>query len=471
MTELCDRPAVELRHLLLAKDVSAREVLDAHLQRIAEVNPTVNAIVTSTAERAMERAQQVDDASARSGEPVGTLHGLPVAHKDLVETRGIRTTYGCAVYADHVPDVDALLVERYRDAGAVLVGKTNTPEFGAGSHTRNAVFGVTANPFDPSRSAGGSSGGAAAALATGMLPIADGSDMGGSLRNPASFCDVVGLRPSYGLVPNWPAATAFFPYVTLGGMGRTAADVALQLQVLAAPDARGPVHMPSAAQFAQPLDRDFTGVVVAVDADLDGLPVDADVAGVFAGVVPELETLGMVVRESTPGWADADDAFLTWRGWYQAFTLGDLVDAHPDEVGPNIRWNVDQGRQVTAADLMRAERQRMAVFHRVREFLTEHEFLVCPVNQVAPFDADLWHPTDVAGEPVRHYLDWMRACSRVTVASLPAASVPFGYTDAGLPVGVQVVGRPGADLEVLRFAHALSARTTRRRPAVLGVAG
>lgn len=467
MTDLCDRTAAELRQLLLAKDVSAREVLDAHLQRIAEVNRTVNAIVTLTADQAMERAQQVDDALARTGEPVGVLHGLPVAHKDLVETRGIRTTYGCAVYADHVPEDDALLAERYRDAGAVLVGKTNTPEFGAGSHTTNRVFGTTVNPFDSTRSAGGSSGGAAAALATGMLPIADGSDMGGSLRNPASFCDVVGLRPSYGVVPNWPAATVFFPYTTLGALGRTPADVALQMQVLAAPDGRGAVHMPAAAQFAQALDRDFASTVVAVDADLGDLPVDPDIAAVFADVVPVLEKLGMAVRERTPGWAGADEAFLTWRGWYQALTLGDLVDAHRDELGPNIPWNVDQGRGVTAADLMQAERQRMAVFQRVREFLTDHEFLVCPVSQVAPFDAELMHPAAVAGEPVRHYLDWMRVCSRVTVASLPAASVPFGYTPDGLPVGVQVVGRPGADMDVLRFAHALFGQTVRRRPSVL----
>ncbi|MEV0085119.1 amidase family protein [Saccharopolyspora sp. NPDC050642] len=460
--DLWTSDAVRLHEMLVRKEVSSREVLAAFLSRIEETNPAVNAIVTTCPEEAERAARRADDALARTGEPLGPLHGLPVAHKDLLDTKGIRTTYGSRAFAEHVPQADALTVEQYRAAGAIMVGKTNTPEFGAGSHTRNEVFGTTRNPHDLTRSAGGSSGGAAAALAAGMLPIADGSDMGGSLRNPASFCNVVGLRPTHGRVPSWPATFPQFPYVTNGAMGRSVDDVALQMRVLNAADPRCQVAAP-VTSFGLDAGAAVSGTVVAVDADLDGLPVDPAVRKVFAGVAAVLAGLGCEVREATPGFEGADDAFETWRAWYQVLSFGELVEQQRDVLGPNIVWNVDRGLEVSGADLVRAERNRMAVVERAREFMTGHEFLVCPVSQVPPFDAGLRYPAAVDGVPSRHYLDWMRACSRITVTGLPAASVPFGFTDDGLPVGVQVVGRPGADADVLRFAGVLQEAATGSR--------
>ncbi|MFF2503893.1 amidase family protein [Streptomyces sp. NPDC058067] len=457
--------AVELRARLLAKEISCREVLDSFQRRIEEVNPQVNAIVTHCPERAREAAARADDSYARTGRPLGPLHGLPVAHKDLVDTAGLRTSYGSRVYAGHVPDRDALLAQRYREAGAILVGKTNTPEFGAGSHTVNDVFGATRNPYDLTRSAGGSSGGAAAALAAGMLPIADGSDMGGSLRNPAAFCHVVGLRPSVGRVPNWPSAAPYFPYPTNGALGRCVEDVALQMAVIGVPDPRAPLAAPYPESFDLGGGFEPAGRRVAFDADLGGLPVDPAVSGVLARVPQVLAALGCDVHEGGPGWDGADDAFLTWRAWYQVLCFGELVDEHRELLRENIVWNVDQGRRVTGEDLVRAEKQRNAVTERARAFLDTHEFLLCPTSQVAPFDIGLNHPPQVDGVPTRHYLDWMRACSRVTVTGFPAASVPFGFTDDGLPVGVQVVGRPGADADVLRFAGALQEAATGSRVA------
>jgi amidase len=280
-TELCFTPATELARLIRAKQVSAVEAMQAHLGQIERVNPQVNAIVTLLPERALEGARAADAALAR-GEPVGPLHGLPIAHKDLVPTAGIRTTWGSPIYADHVPEVDALIVQRLRAAGAITIGKTNTPEFGAGSQTFNAVFGETRNPYDLSKTCGGSSGGAGAALACGMLPIADGSDLGGSLRNPGNFNNVVGLRPSPGRVPAWPTPLPWQPFSVLGPMARTVADVALLLSAIAGPDDRHPISIAEpGVGFRQPLGRDFHGVRVAWAPALGGLPVDPRVTAVL----------------------------------------------------------------------------------------------------------------------------------------------------------------------------------------------
>ncbi len=279
MTELWQRSATDLQRLLAGGQVSAREVLEAHVARIHEVNPTVNAIVTLSLERAFDDAARADEAQA-AGEPLGLLHGLPIAHKDLAETAGIRTTMGSPVFADHVPERDELLIQRLRAAGCVTVGKTNTPEFGAGSHTYNPVFGATGNPHDPSRSAGGSSGGAAAALASGMVPLADGSDLGGSLRNPASFCGIIGLRPTPGTVPSWPSGDPWDPLPTEGPMGRTAADVALFLEAMVGPHPEVPFR--GAVGPFGPLDRSLAGLRVAWSPDAGGLAVERAVRDALA---------------------------------------------------------------------------------------------------------------------------------------------------------------------------------------------
>jgi len=466
--ELCFLSAIELAGRLRRREVSCREVLEAHLAQIARVDPQVNAIVTLVAERALADAAEADRTLAR-GDAVGPLHGLPVAHKDLVVTRGIRTTFGSRALEHFVPDQDALLVERMRAAGAITVGKTNTPEFGAGSQTFNAVFGATRNPYDPTKTCGGSSGGAAVALACGMIALADGSDLGGSLRNPASFCNVVGLRPAAGRVPSWPTDAAWYPLAVEGPMARSVADAALLLSVLAGPDPRAPISITEdGARFALPLDRDFRGVRVAWSADLGGLPVDPRVAAVVAAARPTFTDVGCEVVDAEPDLRDADQVFNVMRAWRMALTLGPLLEMQRDVFKDTVVWNVEQGLALSGMQVAAAERQRTLIYHRVREFMQQHRFLVLPVSQVAPFSVDEPYPTEINGEAMTSYIDWMRSCSWITVTGLPAISVPAGFTADGLPVGIQIVGRHQDEWGVLQLAHAFEQATRwgRLRPAL-----
>ncbi|MBG0829548.1 amidase [Planomonospora sp. ID67723] len=458
--------AVEMLELLRTRQVSAVELLDAHLRRIEEANPTVNAIVTLVAERALDEAKAADRDLAR-GIWRGPLHGLPVAHKDLTDTAGIRTTYGSRLFADHVPERDALIVRRMREAGAITIGKTNTPEFGTGSHTVNEVFGATRNPYDLSCSAGGSSGGAAAALACGMVPLADGSDMGGSLRNPASFCNVVGLRPTPGRVPSPTPTAAWFTLGVSGPMARTVEDLTLLMSVVAGFDATSPLSIAeSGAVFTEPLDLlDLTGLRIAWSPDLGGLPVDAETAKATADAPAVLAGLGAHVERVDLDLSDAEDAFRTYRAWYYLLSFGDLPQ---EELGENVRWNVERGRAVTGADLARAERLRSGLYQRMSAFFDAYDFLLAPVSQVPPFPVDAPYVSEINGEALPDYLAWMRSAYWISVLHAPAASVPCGFTWNGLPVGVQIVGRPFADLRVLRLAHAFERATGHgsRRPAL-----
>ena len=456
---LCDLTACELVVLLRQKRVSAREVMTAHLARIERVNPAVNAIVTLRPEPALDAADTADAALAR-GDAVGPLHGLPIAHKDLFVTAGIRTTFGSLAFKDHVPDETALIVERERRAGAITIGKTNTPEFGAGSQTFNAVFGATRNPYDPTKTCGGSSGGAAAALATGMVPIADGSDLGGSLRNPASFCNVVGLRPSPGRVPRWPNPAPWFPFNVHGPMARTVGDVALLLDAIAGPDARAPLSRTVPAQpVSEALDRDLRGVRVAWSHDLGGLPVEPAVTAVLDRQRATVEALGCLTDEAHPDLADADEIFTTWRAWYFDLAYGSVLDQHRGLVKDTVVWNIEAGRALGGPQLADAERKRAALYHRVRQFMDEYEFLVLPVSQVVPFAVEQPYVTRINDQPLPTYLDWMKSCYQISVTELPAVSVPCGFTDDGLPVGLQIVGRPFDDLGVLQLAHAFEQAT------------
>jgi amidase len=469
VSNICFSTARELAGRIARREVSVTEVVRAHLAQIERVNPTVNAVVTLTAERALEEAAAQDAALAR-GQAPGPLFGLPIVHKDLVPTRGIRTTYGSPIYRDHVPDQDALIVERLRAAGAVTLGKSNTPEFGAGSQTFNEVFGRTLNPYDPTKTCGGSSGGAAVALACGMVPIADGSDMGGSLRNPAAFCNVVGLRPSPGRVPVWPTDSAWMPFSVQGPMARTVADVALLLSVLAGPDPRSPIAVREAGErFRAPLDRDFTGVRVAWSRDLGGLPVDRRVTAALEGQRKTLEQLGCVVEDDQPDFSDAREIFQTWRAVAFAAKYGPLLAQHRSRMKDTVVWNIEQASRLSARDVGEAETKRTALYHRVRRFLERHEFLVLPATQVPPFDVTQPYVTEIDGVQLPTYIDWMRACSDITVTTLPAISVPGGFTDSGLPVGLQLAGRPRADWSVLGLAHAFERATGhhQRRPPVL----
>src|SRR5215207_6299567 len=371
--EICFLPATELVRLVRAKELSVREVMEAHLARIERVNGQVNAIVTLTAERAMDQARAADDALARGEEP-GPLSGLPVAHKDLFLTEGVRTTFGSLVYNDFVPDHDALIVERLREAGAISVGKTNTPEFGAGSQTFNEVFGETLNPYDPARTCGGSSGGAAAALACGMVPIADGSDMGGSLRNPASFCNVVGFRPSLGRVPSWPVRAGWSLLSTEGPMARTVQDVALMLGVISGPDSRSPLAISGPGEeFFGPLERDFSGTRVAWSRDLGGLPVDPRVTTVLDEQRHVFEDLGCLVEDNEPDFTHADEVFKALRAWHFELNYGELLGEHRSRMKDTVAWNIERGVVLRGPHVGRAERTRTEIHDRVRNFMEGYD--------------------------------------------------------------------------------------------------
>ncbi|TYB67889.1 amidase [Nonomuraea sp. PA05] len=458
MSELHFLTATELARLIRARQVSAVEVLQAHLDRIEEVNPHVNAIVTLAAERAMKAAEDAD-AALSAQEAAGPLHGVPVAHKDLVDTAGIRTTYGSPLFADHVPEQDDLIVQRLRAAGAVTVGKTNTPEFGTGSHTVNEVFGATRNPYDLSRSAGGSSGGAAVALATGMVPLADGSDMGGSLRTPASFCNVVGLRPTPGRVPDVTDVNAWYTLSVSGPMARTVEDVTLMLGAIAGFDRRSPFSIKEV--FTPEPEQGVAGLRVAWSPDLGGLPVDPRTAAVTATAPAVFERLGAQVEQVELDLSDAEDAFRTYRAWNYLLVHGDKSG-----LGPNSAWNVEQGRKVTGADLARAERARSRLYQRMAAFFDTYDVLIAPVSQVPPFPVEHPHVSEINGEKLPDYLAWMRSAYWISVLHAPAASVPAGFTEDGLPVGVQIVGRPFEDARVLRVARAFEQATGHglRRP-------
>ncbi len=438
--------------MVRSREISARELLDGCLARIEAVNGEVNAIVTLVPEMAVEWARAADQATAR-GDELGPLHGLPIAHKDLALTAGIRTTFGSPLLSDFVPTVDDLVVQRMRHAGAVTIGKTNTPEFGAGSQTFNPVFGATRNPYDLERTCGGSSGGAAVALATNMIPIADGSDMGGSLRNPASFCNIVGLRPSYGRVPNWPTSTPWSGLGTSGAMARSVGDLALQMQVLAGPDQRVPISLPEPGSvFGVPLDVEQGPLRVAWSPDL-GLPVDAEVRDALAFVPAQLEELGFAVAEAMPDLTGAGEIFQTLRSWHFEISGGAMYERASDQMKDTVRWNIEEARHRTLVDHARASVAHAALVERTRVFFEQYDILVLPTSQVVPFDIELDWPRSVDGESMETYIDWMRSCSDITVTGCPAISMPAAFTSAGLPVGVQFVGRPRGDVELLRFAR------------------
>lgn len=450
-----DSTAREQVAALRARQVSARELLDLHLARIAERNPKLNALVSLDEERARASAAEADEQLA-AGRDVGPLHGLPFAFKDTHDVAGWRTTYGSRLFADHVPDVDALVVERVRRAGVVVLGRTNVPELAAGSHTFNEVFGTTLNPHDPTRSAGGSSGGAACALAAGMVPLADGSDMGGSLRNPASFCGVVGLRPSLGRVPNWPTTNHWETLSVSGPLARNVGDLALLLSVQAGPDRRTPYALGDpGTDLAPPLTGSLQGLRVALAPDLGGqLDVDPEVAAIVEASGAVFSAGGARVRGASPDLAPAEDCFRTLRAWLFQYSYGELLAAHPDGLKPSLADNIRAGADLTGADVARAYTERTALSEVMREFFTDHDVLVLPVSQVPPFPADQEYPTEVGGRPMQTYLDWMRSAYFITVTGCPAISVPAGTTPDGLPVGIQVVAPHGADRMLLEVAAA-----------------
>ena len=469
-SEICFMTATEMVQRLRAKELSCRELMEAHLAQIERVNPTVNAIVTQiSSDEALALADASDEALMQD-KIIGPLQGLPIAHKDLVPTRGLRTTLGSPIFKENVPDKDGLIVERLKNAGAITIGKTNTPEFGAGSQTFNEVFGETLNPYDTAKTCGGSSGGAAVALACGMIPLADGSDMGGSLRNPGNFCNIVGFRTSPGRVPVWPSPAPWFPIPVQGPMARTVQDVALMLSVIAGPDPRSPISIAeSGSIFNNSLERDFKGVKIAWSKDLGELPVDPRVTQTLESQRHVFNDLGCIVAEGQPDFTGADEIFKVWRAWRFELQYAELLKSHRELMKDSVVWNIEQGQTLTGPQLGRAEVQRTELYHRVREFMETHEYLICPVNQVPPFDIKQRWIEEINGVKMDTYIDWMKSCYYITITGLPAISVPCGFTPEGLPVGIQIVGRHNDDFGVLQLAHAFEQATGmwKRRPQLL----
>jgi amidase len=457
---LAGRSAAALRDLVATRQVSARDVLAACVERLHTFNPRINAVVTLNP-RAEEEAAAVDARLARGSEP-GLLCGLPVGIKDVTPVASLRTTYGSPIYADHVATEDALVVQRLRQADAVILGKTNCPEFAAGGNTFNDVFGRTRNPWDLRRSAGGSTGGGAAALVSGMIALAEGTDLGGSLRIPASFCGVVGLRPSVGLVPTHPTDWMWDTLQVTGPMARTAEDVALMLQAVSGPSDLSPLAQPMAERdFVAAVRDDIRDGRVAYCRDPAGIGIDADVERVSREAAFSLTERGLTVEEIDIDLTPARDAFLSLRGLWFVTQMFPRLDQE-SRFGVNVGNNVRAGLKVTTHDLARAEQQRARVWHLARALFTRFDLIVTPCMAVPPFPVEQNFPDTIAGKTMENYVDWIAPTFVWSLTGLPVASVPAGIDREGLPVGLQIIGPPRGEEAVLRLAHAIE----RLRPLV-----
>src|SRR5712691_336012 len=419
-SEICFMSARQMAELIRQKKLSAREVMQAHLKQIERVNPKVNAIVTLVPEEQLMAEALAADEAAAKGNLKGPLHGLPVGVKDLHPTKGILTTFGSPLHKDDIPSFDCLVVEREKNAGAIVIGKTNVPEWGLGSQTFNPVFGVTRNPYDLTKTCGGSTGGGSVALACGMVPLADGSDMGGSLRNPPNFCNVVGIRTSPGRVPNLPANLGWFTLSVPGPVARNVADCAFFLSVLAGFDHHSPISIDQpGTQFAQPLgNRSFKGVRVAMFKDM-GLPWEPEVKSAVQAQRKAFESLGCIVEDDEPDFRDANECFLAWRHWSTELAFGDLLATHGDQLNEYIHWHVEEGRKLTGPYLSRIEAKRTALYQRMCGFKGEYDFFLLPVNQVLPFDVNRHYPTEIAGVKMENYIAWMRSACYSSAAGEP----------------------------------------------------
>jgi amidase len=458
---ITDLDAHALSRAIHAKTVSCRDVMQAYLARIAAVNPDVNAIVSLQDETDLLRQADARDAQLARGESMGWMHGMPQAIKDAAETKGIPTTLGSPLLADHVPQHDALMVERMKAAGCIVVGKTNTPEFGLGSHTFNEVFGITRNAFDRTKSAGGSSGGAAVALALNMLPVADGSDFMGSLRNPAAWNNVVGFRPSQGRVPRFPAADVWVALLsTEGPMGRNVRDVAALLDIQAGYDPRVPTSIATKEDHAAGLDRpSANGARVGWLGDLGGyLAMEAGILDLCERGLHRVEALGGTVEPIALGYPleRVWETWLVWRRFSVAARIAPFL-AKPEnraKIKPEALWEYDEGQKLTGMQTVRAANERSAFYQHLLTLFERFDILALPTAQVWPFDAELRWPQSIAGRTMDTYHRWMEVVIYATIAGLPAISMPVGFGPQGLPMGVQLIGRPHGDLALLQFAHA-----------------
>jgi amidase len=467
---ICWLPLREQAALVRDRKLSSTELVSMHLDRIGAVNPAVNAVVTFDPERSLREAGRADQAVAR-GEPLGVLHGVPAGFKDTHDTAGMRTTYGSVLFAEHVPAADDLVVARIRRAGAIAVGKTNVSEFQTGGHTFNELFGVTRNPYDLTRSAGGSGGGSAAALATGMIAAAEGSDLGGSLRNPAAFCNVVGLRPSPGRVRGMTGPFSWQPLTVRGPMGRTVDDVALMLSVISGPDSRSAPRYLTGEVPGKLRSADMRGLRVAWSPDLAGqTAVDPAVVKVLGAQLATFADLGCHVRPACIDFDKADEAFRTLRAWMFAYTMSDHIREHRDQLKPSLVLNIEQGQFLSGRDIASAMASQAELFEQAQRFFEDFDVLALPATALPPFPAELEYPAVVAGEPQASYLDWLAPAYYVTMTGCPSVSVPAGFTAEGLPVGIQLVGPYRTETRLLSIAMAFeeATRFCDQRPDVAG---
>jgi len=461
VTQTCDLSATELRKLLAERTISPVEVVEDCLARIAAINPAVNAVVTLDEDGARTAARTAEAALLR-GDDLGPLQGIPVLIKDTQDTAGLRTTYGSPLFANHVPATDQGSVARLRAAGAIILGKTNTPEWAAGGNTRNPVHGATGNPFDPSRSAAGSSGGSAVALACGMAPLASGSDTGGSLRNPAAYAGIVGMRPSYGLVASERRAFGWSSLSTDGPMARSVSDVALMLSVMASDDARDPLAytLPGesvrggAARWISPPSADLANLRIAYTEDFGFAPTERAIRRVFRDRVGRIAPVVSECREGTPDCSGADDAFAVLRAAMFVAMHGKTYRERPDMLGPNVKANVEEGLRYSLEDYARAATAQTRIYRSFQSFFATCDVLVSPTITLSPRPWTELFPAEIDGQPTSSYFHWLALAYGVTLAGHPALSLPCGVDEAGLPFGLQIVGPRGGDAIVLSVAAA-----------------
>lgn len=450
----------ELKGALGARELSSRDLVEAHLQRIEEINPLVNAVVTVDAQRALDSAKAVDDLRSR-GRDLPPLSGIPMTHKDIHETAGMRTTFGSPIFADNVPSRDALIIARLKTAGVISTGKTNVPEFAAGAHTVNPLFGTTRNPYDLNRSASGSSGGVAAAIASGIQAAGDGSDTGGSLRLPASFNNIVGLRPSNGWIPHVPPGNPWEWLSQPGFMARNVADVALLMDLCSGPDHRGPMSRHVTSRFSTPdADPDLSGQVIGFVPDLGGrIEIEDEVAAVVSATGPILLGMGARLSDEEPDLGDAAEVFRIARAYEFAANYGRLVENHSEQMKSSLRNNIRAGLNLEVEDLFALDAARARLWTAMQDYFSRHDVLVTTTSQVEPFRAEVEYPEMLNGKPVTDYVGWIHATSLISATGCPAISVPAGFSATGLPVGIQIIGPVGGDALVLQVAGAFEAAT------------
>ncbi|MFF5792453.1 amidase [Paeniglutamicibacter sp. NPDC012692] len=452
--------AREMTESIQRRELSAREALQSHIDQIQRVNDSINAVVTTDFERAESLAAAADEATAR-GTATGALHGLPMTHKDTYNTAGLRSTQGSLTLRNHVPDTDDLLIGRLSAAGVIRTGKTNVPEFGAGSHTFNEVFGTTTNPYDTALSAGGSSGGVAAAIASHIQPLGDGSDMGGSLRIPAAFCNVAGFRPSYGVIP-MPAATNSWAWLARGGpMARSVDDIALFMSATAGDSPRVATPNTLAGQDFENLPENaLRGIRIGYSRDFGlGVPVEPEILAVLDAQIAHFEDAGAHVEEASIDLRDADLVFDNTRAYDFATGLGELVRTQRELIKPEVIWNVEKGWALSAQDLIDTTAARTRLEVATQAFFARYDLFLSPATQVLPFDASWRYPEQIAGVPATTYLDWMRSACLLSATSLPVLSMPAGFTGSGLPVGLQMAANHYQDASLLAFARDFEQRT------------